>query len=172
MAKNQKAVEQEETALAAASDFAMNLDHFFEQGFSEEKTISLGDPDSGKHPFYFGELIGEGEPVSVERQGGKADPNTGVIPVDYLRTYVFNPLDPRTFTAYGKVTHRVICSHQAATICAGALKRAEKEGGRAQVLFRWNGKIKTRKGNFMNDFSSMVRIMKDGTPTTTFDRNT
>jgi hypothetical protein len=165
MAKNKQenlVSNEPQTGLATVDEVQATIAQLFSDGFQEEKTISLGDPESGKVGIYFGELLAEGEPVTVDRIGGKADPQTGVVPVDYLRTFVFNPLNPRTLEPIGNIVHTVISSHQVASICARSLKRAQEAGGRAQILLRWNGKVSTRKGNQMNDFSSIVRIVVDG----------
>jgi hypothetical protein len=130
------------------------------EGFAEEKTFWIGNPVDGKVPIYFGELIGPGGSVMVEPPGAKADPVTGEVPMTEIPVYVFNPLDPTTFAPFKARVDTVLCSHAVAQACAKYDTLAKAAGGTAQILFRWNGVTKTRKGNQLNDVSVIGRVLK------------
>jgi hypothetical protein len=137
------------------------LEALFEGGFAQEETFSIGDPNSTgkKVPVYFGQLIGPGGTILVERPGSKPDPVTGEVQMSELPTYLFNPLDPTTFAPFKQKVDTIICSHQVASACKKYGTLAADVGGKAQILFRWNGKVETRKGNQMNDISTIFRVV-------------
>lgn len=142
---------------------------FFDAGFEEDKTIVLGRPDENKIPIFFGELLGPGGSIEVETPGGKPDPDTGEVPMSSLPTYIFNPLDPKTMTPFRQSTYTVICSHAPARQCQKLLTlakaKSEEHGGkpvRVQLLMKYNGTIKTRRGNQLNDFGFLHRFIVMG----------
>ena len=130
------------------------------QDFAEERTFWIGDPADNKVPVYFGELIGSAGAVLVEPPGAKPDPVTGEIKMSEIPAYLFNPLDPQTFQPFRARVDTVLCSAMVAQACAKYDTLAKAQGGIAQILFRWNGTIKTRKGNQLNDVSIVHRILK------------
>lgn len=130
------------------------------EGFAEEKTFWIGNPADGKIAIYFGELVGAGGSVMVEPPGAKADPTTGEIPMTEIPAYVFHPLNPTTFEPFKARVDTVLCNHAVAQACAKYDTLAKAAGGVAQILFRWNGYAKTRKGNQLNDVSVIGRVLK------------
>jgi hypothetical protein len=142
---------------------------FFDAGFEEDKTIVLGKADENKIPIFFGELLGPGGTIRVETPGGKADATTGEVPMSELQTFIFNPLDPKTMTPFRQSTYTVICSHAPAQQCRKLLTlakaKSEENGGkpvRVQLLIKYNGTIKTRRGNQLNDFGFLHRFIVMG----------
>ncbi len=137
------------------------IENLFREGFAQEETFSIGDPNSNgkKVPIYFGQLIGPGGSIQVERPGSKPDPVTGEVQMSDLPTYLFNPLDPVTFQPFKQKVDTIICSHQVNGACVKYGTLAKDAGGKAQILFRWNGKVETRKGNQMNDVQTIFRIV-------------
>lgn len=130
------------------------------QDFAEERTFWIGDPADNKVPVYFGELVGSAGSVLVEPPGAKPDPVTGEIKMSEIPAYLFNPLDPTTFEPFRQRVDTVLCSSMVAQACAKYHTLAQAQGGTAQILFRWNGTVKTRKGNQLNDVSVIHRILK------------
>lgn len=153
-----------------APEDVRELSQFFEAGFEEDKTILVGNPQDNKIPVFFGELLGSGGQVLVETPGSKADPVTGEVPTSALNSYIFNPIEPRTMTPWRKSTYTVIAPHQIDRQCTKLLtlaKAKEEESGkkyRVQLLIRYNGTIKTRKGNQLNDFSFLHRFIELAAP--------
>jgi len=129
------------------------------QNFAEERTFWIGDPADNKVSVYFGELIGPAGSVLVEPPGAKPDPTTGEIKMSEIPAYLFNPLDPTTFEPFRQRVDTVLCSSMVAAACAKYDTLAKSQGGVAQILFRWNGTVKTRKGNQLNDVSVIHRIL-------------
>ncbi len=145
-------------------DRVPTIENLFQEGFAQEETFSIGDPSgrgSKKVPIYFGQLIGPGGSIQVERPGGKVNEQTGEVEMSDLPTYLFNPLDPVTFQPFKQKVDTIICSHQVAGACVKYGTLAKDAGGKAQILFRWNGKVETRKGNQMNDISTIFRIVDE-----------
>ena len=141
------------------SDIA-NLQKFVQSGFLEEKSFWVGNPEDGKVGIYFGEILGEGEPILLEQMGGKPDAN-GVIPTNEVPCFLCHPLDPTTFLPLEARTDNVIANAAVASACKRYLKLARDKGARAQVLMRWEGMGKTRKGNPFNQISTMFRLVDD-----------
>lgn len=156
------------TALAPTTQDIADLTRLFAEGFSEEKTVGVGDPALGKLQVFFGELLGPAGSVIVEAPGAKPDPETGEVKMHELPVFAFHPLDPRTFQPIKQATYSVICSHDlnATFIKFGTLAKARSEETgrphRAQILIRWNGLQRTRKGNMRNDYSYLNRIVPVG----------
>lgn len=143
----------------APSDVA-NLSRFLDSGFSEEKAFWIGDPADGKVGIYFGELVGEGEPVMLEQMGGKPDPSTGEVPMQAIPCFLFHPLDPMSFQPQVRRTDNVICSAAVAAACRRYKRVADKLGGTAQLLIRWNGKGRSKRSGFeFNQIDIMFRIV-------------
>jgi hypothetical protein len=162
MADNKKS-----TALATTSaslgilapEEISNIQRFIDSGFAEEKAFWIGDAKDGRVPVYFGQLVGKGEPIYLEKMGGTPNAQTGEIPTQEIPTYNFNPLDPNTFQPFTKRLDTIICNAMVANACAKYMKVAADKGGVAQILFRWNGKRPTRKGFQMNDVDTLFRIV-------------
>lgn len=129
------------------------------EGFAEEKTFWIGDPADNKVAVYFGEMIGPGGAVLVEPPGAKPDLTTGEIKMSEIPVYLFHPLDPTTFQPFKSRVDSVLCSAVVAQACTKYHTLAQAQKGTAQILFRWNGTIKTRKGNQLNDVSIVHRIL-------------
>lgn len=144
------------------------LSRLFAEGFEQDKTILLGDPKDNKVPVFFGELLGDAGPVMVTTPGGVPDPKTGEVPMSQLETYIFNPLHWETFTPFRQATYTVICSYAPARQCrkllALAKAKSEETGKviRAHMLMRYDGTVKTRKGNQLNDFSFLHKFVAVG----------
>lgn len=138
-----------------------DLQRFVSSGFSEEKSFWIGDPADGKVGAYFGEIIGEGEPVYLERMGAKPDETTGEVPMQAIPCYLFHPLNPQSFQPLATRTDNVICNAAVAAACKRYLNLAKAKGARAQVLMRWAGKGKSRKGFQFNQIETMFRLVTD-----------
>ncbi len=136
-----------------------NIQRFIDGGFAEEKSFWIGDPADGKIPVYFGQLVGRGEDIHMEKMGAKLDPVTGEVPMQAIPTYNFHPLNPTTFEPVTSRLDTIICASMVGTACAKFSKIAADKGGTAQILFRWNGRRKTRKGFNMNDVDTLYRVV-------------
>lgn len=148
-----------------APEDVRDLAAFFAEGFQEDKTIVVGDPMDNKVPVFFGELLGFGGTIQVETPGGKPNESTGEVPMSDLETYLFNPIDPNKMVPFRQSTYTVICSYAPARECRKLLTLAKAKGEelgkpvRVQLLLRYNGTLKTRKGNQLNDFSFLHRFI-------------
>lgn len=168
--KDEKALVPTTPGFLAPED-VRDLQQFFAEGFEQDKTILVGDPADNKIPVFFGELLGSGGAVQVETPGGKPNPTTGEVPMSDLETYIFNPLNAATMTPFRQSTYTLICSYQPARQCRKLLTlakaRSEESGKpvRVQLLIRWNGTLKTRKGNQLNDFDFLHRFVEVGQAT-------
>lgn len=152
-----------------SQDDVAAIDKFFEAGFEEDKTIVMGKPEDNKIPVFFGELLGPGGTILVETPGGKPNLETGEVPMSELQTYIFNPINPGDMKPFRQSTYTVICSHAPAAQCKKLLTlakaKSEEQGGkpvRVQMLMRYNGTVKTRRGNQLNDFSFLHRFINVG----------
>jgi hypothetical protein len=156
------------TSLVPTTEDIADLTRLFAEGFAEEKTIGVGNPEDGKMPVFFGELLGPAGSVMVQKPGTKADPVTGEVEMNELPVFAFHPLNPVDFLPVKQATYSVIASHQINTACVKfatmAKAKADETGKphRAQILMRWNGYKRTRMGNQMNDFSFLTRIVPVG----------
>lgn len=155
-------------ALVPTSEDISNLSRLFAEGFAEEKTVSVGNPEDGKMLVFFGELLGPAGTVLAKKPGGKVDQETGEVEMSELPVFAFHPLNPQTFLPVKQATYSVIAPHQVNTACVkfGTLAKAKTEETgkphRAQILMRWNGLKRTRSSNMMNDFSFLHRIVPVG----------
>lgn len=137
------------------------LAKLFSEGFASERTFWIGDPaKAGKVAIYFGQMIGVGGDIEVEDMASKPDPETGEKGKRLIPSYLFNPIDPVTLTVNTRVLDSIICSHQVAGFCKRYETLARHQLGKAQILFRWKGKVETRKGNQMNDVETMYRLVE------------
>lgn len=133
-----------------------------ESGFSEERTMKVGDPSKGDAVLaYMGELIGPGPDIELNEALSKDREDNATIP-----TWLFHPIDhtKKELPAITAITHKVICPHQMDDICKGlqALKQAHPEK-RVQASFMWEGKTENRLGQPLNKYRSIHRIVnKDG----------
>jgi len=130
-----------------------------QSGFAEERTFWIGNPADKKQPVYFGRLIGEGGVQFIEKMGAAPDKETGEVPMSEIPTYLFHPLDPVSFNPIVNRMDTVLCSAMVAQACKKYKTLADASGGFADILFRWNGKIETRKGRQLNDISVIHRIV-------------
>jgi hypothetical protein len=96
-------------------------DDFFKQGFSEEKTIKVGDPALGGIEKYIGALVGPG--VAIEM-----DPDEDTGEVRSIPTWIFHPLNTRTMKVNTAITHRVISPFQLNAAFTRMAAHAEKTG--------------------------------------------
>lgn len=170
-AKDVAVIDPNQGILSPSEVDAAGIARLFGEGFEEQKTILLGDPLDHKIPIYFGELVGQGGDVMVETPGGKPNPETGEVPTSTLATWMFHPVSSKTFEPFKQILHTVISSFQVNSICkkVDTLLKAAGPGARAQILFRYNGTMKTRKGNQLNDFNALHRIIKPGDKATGFN---
>ena len=79
---------------------------FFKLGFSEEKTIKIGDPELGAVQKYIGQLVGPGVDIELSEM----DSETGEVKV--VPTWIFHPLNTATMEVNESITHRVISPFQ------------------------------------------------------------
>lgn len=163
-----------ETGLTTAGEGVLdpttNMGDFIKLGFSEERTIKIGDPTKGDAVLaYAGELVGPGPDIGLNAAiAGDREDGKGTIP-----TWLFHPIDVKTLKPIHAITHKVIAPHQLNDICMGlqALKQ-NHAGKRVQASFMWVGKIENRVGQPLNKFRSAHRLVnEDGTPFIVDDRN-
>lgn len=113
MAKESKALATKTDAdiLMTGSDegvlaSANAAEDFFKLGFSEEKTIKIGDPENGSVEKYIGELVGPGVDIELS----ETDSETGEL--KSVPTWIFHPLHTATMQVNTSITHRVIAPFQ------------------------------------------------------------
>ena len=135
---------------------------FISAGFSEERTMKIGDPSKGDAVVaYAGEFIGPGADVQLnEAATRERSEGQKTIP-----TWCFHPLDINTLKPIYSVTHTIICPHDLNAKCMSlaALKQAHPNK-RIQASFMWDGKIENRLGQPLNKYLSAHRLVnEDGT---------
>jgi len=136
------------------------MEDLIASGFSEERTIKLGDPKDGTAVLvYAGELIGPGADIELNAAASGSEDQT-------MPTWCFHPLNIKTMQPVYAVTHSLICPTSLDAICKklAALKQVHPDK-RIQATFMWDGMGKNRVGQPLNRYRSAHRIvLQDGSP--------
>lgn len=124
-------------------------------GFAKVETVLIGDPADGKIPYYLGKLIGPGADIDIQNDGK----------VNKLPTWSFHPM---VKTEDGKVgsaeniTQVVPSPHILNAHLVRIYAEAEKHEKAAIVAVFAKAKIKSRKGNPLNDFDVFEKYVPHG----------
>jgi hypothetical protein len=167
MAKNEKGLTtidpQGMTGFGAASSdegalTTFDPTDFFVLGFSEQKTMKIGDPINGGVPGYIGKLVAQGPDVMVNAIDGERTGEVGSMP-----TFIFHPLDTSSLKVNEKITHRIVCSHQLNEAFGRILKQSTETGQVAICGAFWTGKTSIQGGKkSLNTYRFFERYLKDG----------
>jgi hypothetical protein len=114
-------------------------------GFSEERTIKIGDPSLGGIAAYIGQLIGPGVDIDVV--------NNSTGEVGAIKTWQAHPLNLKTRQINTSITDRVISPHNLNQSWERIFKTATAQNKHAISGAVWTGKIPLEGGKkMMNTF--------------------
>jgi hypothetical protein len=143
--KMAKSSEKELMVSPAGAIVPQGIDQFASfaaEGFVEDATIKLGDPDKGNIGLYAGELLGPGADIELDEGGS-------------MPTWLFHPL---TRDAKGEIVpqenviHNVISSAQVDQACKNAMARKQVKNCRIWVAVSFSHRGENRRGLPMNHF--------------------
>ncbi len=124
-------------------------------GFAQVDTVLIGDPADGKVPYYLGKLIGKGADIDILNEGK----------VNKLPTWAFHPMVKSENGMIGSaenVTQVIPAPHVLNAHLLRIYAESEKRGADAIVAVFAKPKMKTRKGNPLNDYSVFEKYVPNG----------
>jgi len=123
-------------------------------GFSEEKTIKIGDPENGGVQAYIGLLVGPAPDIQVQQPGQ---------PPGVMKCWAMHPLNMTTLEPNRQTVHRVICAYSLNESFTRMYMHASEKGLTVIAGAQWLGKRSIQAGRKqMNEYQIFERYLGYG----------